>query len=165
MSDFVAFPKIPRLSRRCEFCGAAFSPRRVTMRFCSKKCRYSAWSSLNRDRLNESVRKYRARRYRLDGRWRDEGPASVALKEWMMGLKSEPCVDCGGRFDACCMDFDHRDSASKLYNVGSMFSRHYSRELIESEIAKCDLVCANCHRIRTRTKRIGSGVNGVTHAA
>lgn len=55
------------------------------------------------------------------------------------------------------MEFDHRDGAIKSYNLGSMFAHHYSRELIEIELAKCDLVCSNCHRIRTRNRRAGSG--------
>lgn len=54
------------------------------------------------------------------------------------------------------MDFDHRLGEKKEFNVGSMFAHHYSRELIEKEVAKCDLVCANCHRVRTRNRRIGS---------
>ena len=56
------------------------------------------------------------------------------------------------------MDFDHRAGETKAYNVGSMFAHHYSRELIEAEIAKCDLVCANCHRVRTK----GAGSSGWT---
>jgi L-lysine 2,3-aminomutase len=57
------------------------------------------------------------------------------------------------------MDFDHRDGNEKSHNVGSMVAHHYSKELIAQEIEKCDLVCANCHRVRTRDRRVGSGVN------
>lgn len=75
----------------------------------------------------------------------------------MNELKSKPCHDCGGTFEICCMDFDHRVGTEKTYNIGSMFAHHYSSELIQIELDKCDLVCANCHRIRTRDRRIGSG--------
>lgn len=115
------------------------------------------WAVKNRERLNASVRAYRARRYASEGRWRDEGPKAVALKEWMVELKSKPCIDCGGVFPICCMDFDHREESKKSYNIGSMFAHHYSRELIQTEVDKCDLVCANCHRIRTRNRRTGNG--------
>ena len=81
----------------------------------------------------------------------------MALKAWMLELKSRPCADCGGVFPVCCMDFDHRDGTEKAYNLGSMFAHHYSRELIQTELDKCDLVCANCHRVRTRNRRLGSG--------
>ena len=76
----------------------------------------------------------------------------------MAEIKSNPCVDCGNKFDACCMDFDHV-RGEKVYNIGSMFAHHYSKDLIEAELAKCELVCSNCHRIRTRDRRIGSGKN------
>ena len=77
------------------------------------------------------------------------------MKEWMNELKSQPCLDCHQTFPVCCMDFDHRVDTTKSYNVASMFAHHYSRELIEIELEKCDLVCSNCHRIRTRDRRIG----------
>lgn len=75
----------------------------------------------------------------------------------MAALKAEPCHDCCQRFDACCMDFDHRPGTKKKYNIGSMFAAHYARTEIEMELVKCDLVCANCHRIRTKNRRLGSG--------
>lgn len=45
------------------------------------------------------------------------------------------------------MDFDHRDPATKVYGVSQMLT--CSMAAIEDEMSKCDLVCANCHRIRT----------------
>lgn len=115
------------------------------------------WVAKNREKHNESVRAYRARRYATEGRWRDDGAKAVALKAWMIELKSKPCTDCGGCFPVCCMDFDHHKGDKKAYNIGSMFAHHYSRELIQTELDKCDLVCANCHRIRTRDRRTGNG--------
>lgn len=64
-----------------------------------------------------------------------------------------PCTDCGMTFPYECMDFDHRVSSEKTNNVGTMVAHGWSWELIEAEIAKCDLVCANCHRTRTRKRR------------
>ena len=61
--------------------------------------------------------------------------------------KSVPCMDCGGVFPPCAMDFDHRDAEEKKFNIAQAASRTID-SLIE-EIAKCDVVCANCHRIRT----------------
>lgn len=122
--------------------------------------RYRRWAAANRERLNATVRAYRARRYARDGRWRDTGQKAESLKAWMVELKSMPCHDCGQAFPACCMDFDHRAGETKLHNVGSMFAHHYGRELIAAEVSKCDLVCANCHRIRTRDRRTGSGKGG-----
>jgi hypothetical protein len=142
----------------CEKCGQQFVPHQKArlQRFCSKKCCYQQWVSKNRSKLNANVRRYRARRYIKEGRWRDEGPKSKALKLWMAELKSKPCHDCGQSFPTCCMDFDHRKGEHKEYNVGSMFAHHYGRTLIETELAKCDLVCANCHRILTQNRGTGS---------
>jgi hypothetical protein len=48
------------------------------------------------------------------------------------------------------MDFDHiRD---KRQIISSM-CQDYSPESIIAEIQKCELICANCHRIRTRKKK------------
>lgn len=60
--------------------------------------------------------------------------------------KSKSCTDCGGYFHPHCMDFDHV-RGKKLFNVGD--GAKYSPEKIKAELAKCELVCANCHRLRT----------------
>jgi len=60
--------------------------------------------------------------------------------------RSNPCIDCLEFFEPCQMDFDHV-MVPKVRSVGSMV--HQSREKLMAEIAKCELVCANCHRIRT----------------
>lgn len=49
------------------------------------------------------------------------------------------------------MDYDHRPGEEKRRGVGMMM--HYSKVAIETERAKCDLVCANCHRVRTHRGR------------
>jgi hypothetical protein len=61
-------------------------------------------------------------------------------------LKDRPCVDCGGIFPPCAMDFDHV-ADNKERNIAAMVGS--SQRLILEEVAKCELVCANCHRVRT----------------
>jgi len=144
---------------QCYFCKSQFisEKNQPAQKFCSRKCQQKSWCAENREKRNQSVREYRKRKYEENGCYRDAGQKAKALKEWMIELKSQPCQDCKLSFEVCCMDFDHRDGTVKSYNVGSMFAHHYSRELIETELAKCDLVCANCHRIRTRDRRLGGG--------
>lgn len=142
-------------TRKCEKCGKEFSSRWYQQIFCDAKCRCIAWVANNRERHNAAVRKYRRARYAREGCWRDESPGAKKLKQWMVEIKAAPCSDCGNCFPTCCMDFDHREGTVKKFNVGSMFAHHYSRELIETEIEKCELVCANCHRIRTQKRKIG----------
>ena len=58
-----------------------------------------------------------------------------------------PCAHCGGVFPAVCMDHDHIDPNTKKLCVAQMMG--YSWKMIKDEIAKCELLCANCHRIKT----------------
>ena len=74
-----------------------------------------------------------------------------AGKELLASLKDGPCADCGNKFPPHVMDFDHRDYTTKYRNVGNM--KHYPVERLRAEINKCDLVCANCHRIRTWNRK------------
>ena len=66
-------------------------------------------------------------------------------------LRSVPCGDCGGTFAQCAMDFDHRDPSTKVRIVTRMI--HGSIDRMMAEVAKCDIVCANCHRLRTFERR------------
>jgi hypothetical protein len=67
---------------------------------------------------------------------------------WVMNyLASHPCVDCG-ETDPVVLQFDHRDGTEKVDAVGTMLNRSSWRALL-NEIAKCDVRCANCHRLRT----------------
>jgi hypothetical protein len=64
-------------------------------------------------------------------------------------LKSDPCMDCGKNFPHYVMDFDHRDPAIKRKDVSALVKRMVTWGSVLEEIAKCDLVCACCHRLRT----------------
>jgi len=76
----------------------------------------------------------------------------VPIKTLYLQLKSAPCTDCGGVFDPVCMEFDHLPQFTKVRNVSQMISQQAPRETVLKEIAKCELVCSNCHAIRTRDR-------------
>ena len=63
---------------------------------------------------------------------------------------NQPCKDCSGKFPTVCMDYDHRPGSKKFLNVSRMLT--HSKARIDAEIAKCDLVCSNCHRVRTASR-------------
>jgi hypothetical protein len=73
-------------------------------------------------------------------------------------IKREPCVDCGGRFHHSAMDFDHMPGFTKGDTVSNLSSKGKPWARILEEIAKCQLVCANCHRVRTYNRRLASPV-------
>lgn len=80
------------------------------------------------------------------------------LSEWLIELKSKPCMDCGNSYPSCAMDFDHRDRSQKKFTLNGRQLDQYSREMVLAEIAKCDLVCAVCHRIRTHAPHLRAGL-------
>ena len=71
-------------------------------------------------------------------------------------LKESPCKDCGKSYPSFVMDFDHLDSASKIECVSRMMG--CKTDTILKEISKCDLVCSNCHRVRTHERNSYAGM-------
>lgn len=67
----------------------------------------------------------------------------------LRAMKDAPCQDCGGRFPPECMDWDHVRGDNGFTRGSVMSNMHRKWEFILAEIEKCDLICANCHRIRT----------------
>lgn len=63
---------------------------------------------------------------------------------------SSGCVDCGYKGHVEALDFDHMPGSNKLFEIGRV---HTSLQKLDAEIAKCEVVCANCHRIRTANRR------------
>jgi len=100
-----------------------------------------------RDQRALNVRYYAANRVREIDRVRRRQEATTAF---LRVLREVPCADCGGRFAGHQMDFDHRDPSQKKFDLCSGRALLKSREQLLEEAAKCDVVCANCHRLRTR---------------
>lgn len=65
--------------------------------------------------------------------------------------KDVPCADCGNRFPPVCMDFDHVGD-DKVDNITTMCKNGRSEQALLAEMAKCEIVCANCHRIRSQQR-------------
>jgi len=74
------------------------------------------------------------------------------LQAYVTELKTDkPCADCGKIYPPYVMDFDHVRGV-KVRNIARIVKDGCSREMLDEEIAKCELVCSNCHRIRTHTR-------------
>jgi hypothetical protein len=68
------------------------------------------------------------------------------LRSWVNELKADAgCRRCG-ESDAACLDYHHRDGVGKEMNVSQMVSYGYAFDELREEVAKCDVLCANCHR-------------------
>lgn len=161
--------QMPLLSddKRCSKCRrwlpiAQFSQRMLRGKpYVTARCKKcvaqgdEAWRLRNRRKVSAiQKRKYRRTReqrlrYQRE-RYLHMHKDRVAFVEW---LKSSPCQG-GGTFPACCMDFDHR--RDKVTDVSKMLRSKFTNDEVMLELAKCELVCANCHRIRTRVRKRGN---------
>ncbi len=77
------------------------------------------------------------------------------IAETIRQLKLDPCSDCGNTFHPVCMDFDHV-RGEKLFNISAAKNLAITEETLLLELDKCDLTCANCHRLRTYYRIIDS---------
>ena len=71
-------------------------------------------------------------------------------------LLEHGCMDCGYAKDARALSFDHRPGTVKIRDIKS--GRTLGWAALLAEIAKCDVVCMNCHVIRTSERRIGGDI-------
>jgi hypothetical protein len=140
----------------CGHCSVEFEPYRSHQKFCSSKCRQKSY-------FNENPEKKRA--YEKANRLKHKEKRSQAdrkrrLKslEYIQQIKLENgCNKCGYKGHAAALDFNHLDPAQKSFNISSYLNS--SREILDKEIAKCEVLCANCHRIHTyetHTTRMGT---------
>lgn len=65
-------------------------------------------------------------------------------KELVIAAKAMGCA-CG-ETDPRCLDFHHKDPTQKLFHIPKAAKIGYSVEKIQDELAKCDVICSNCHR-------------------
>jgi len=61
--------------------------------------------------------------------------------------RDKPCADCGVRLPPQIMELDHV-RGQKLFSVGGSLLRHRNEAEVREEIAKCEVRCPNCHKLR-----------------
>lgn len=69
--------------------------------------------------------------------------------------KTKPCSDCGGWFPSFVMQFDHLPGKRKCFNLSEARMGKIPIHLVRAEMAKCEVVCANCHIRREHVRRYG----------
>jgi len=69
------------------------------------------------------------------------------IRDFLLSYLSEKvCYVCG--FDnILALDFHHRDRSNKEFSIAEAIRKGYSLEKVKAEVGKCDIICANCHRI------------------
>jgi len=77
---------------------------------------------------------------------------TIRLQALLRAAKDKPCADCGIKYPYYVMDFDHVEGEEKRGAMSRFLKRHSRRALLV-EIAKCEVVCSNCHRERTYLRR------------
>lgn len=82
---------------------------------------------------------------------RNRQHAKVVL-QWLYALKAKtPCADCRTQYPSYIMQFDHV-SGTKKFHVTAGSRNSWGQ--IKKEVAKCEIVCANCHCERTYQRRL-----------
>ena len=126
-----------------------------------KQCRVT-YTKLNRPKFRDRDRQYSKDWYKKNRQYTLERKRSLKIQrkaKYEAIKEASPCMDCGNFFPAVCMDYDHRDSDSKINTVSILYTSNCPWKLVEEEMVKCDLVCSNCHRIRTRDRLIESNLD------
>ena len=104
-----------------------------------KNAEYKAfWHQRNKERRRQTIRLRRS-----------------SKRQYVYDLKEDKsCLDCGIKYPPYVYDFDHLPQFKKSFPLSSTGMRDKSMEEIIAEVAKCELVCANCHRHRTYMRSI-----------
>jgi len=71
----------------------------------------------------------------------------IELRDYVRDKKDNPCSDCNKKYPFYVMQFDHV-RGEKFKDLSRLISQG-SKRRIDEELEKCELVCANCHAIRT----------------
>ncbi len=148
--------RVPPRLKVCDRCGKSFPAKMVIdgkmrslyrRRFCLMCSAFGAHNSSKDppgDLTGVALAEYRRRR-RNDKTYRFQKKRRRQIKSMLVALRGGRCLDCGYATSVAALEFHHRDSSTKDFAISS-FGGPWARLLAEA--GKCDLVCANCHRMR-----------------
>jgi hypothetical protein len=80
--------------------------------------------------------------------WKDSGvlKRKVIIRDWLNSIKAgNGCILCGDR-RIPVLDFHHKDSQTKEGDISKIIDK-WSPTRVMEEVLKCDVICANCHRM------------------
>ena len=151
--------------KKCANCSREFAARvvidgRVRMlyrrSFCFECSPFGARNTSRRPpgNLSPVALALHRRRRRSETTYKSQKKRRKEAKAQLVQAFGGRCVDCGYSGSAVALEFHHRDPSTKSFSIGTA---SVSRERLWAEAAKCDLVCANCHRTRHAMSRKPSG--------
>jgi hypothetical protein len=130
-------------------------PRDEPLRWCSRCSRLLGESSFNRHRnglqwwCRDCFKRYYDEQ-RAHHRRRNNALKTARVREAQFFvldyLQTRPCVDCG-ETDVVVLEFDHL--SVKRAEISTLVRRGVLLPVLETELARCEVVCASCHRRRT----------------
>lgn len=139
----------------CQGCGERFPTKAIIdgvmrslhrRRFCLKCSPFGAHNtskvapgSASEDRIRN------ARARRLKSWWRYGRRRRRQRKRDLVAAFGGACVECGYAHAIAALEFHHRDASTKHFSIAKF---NGSNVKLRAEAAKCDLLCANCHRRR-----------------
>lgn len=132
-------------TKKCNDCGTEqglsnFSKKGDGLRHICKVCA-RAFRKRNYQKNKEAIKKRLAVTNKL---------LQQRNARYLRTLKDVPCLDCKQKFSPYAMQFDHV-RGEKEFNISK--ATRFSRERLEAEMKKCEIVCANCHAVRTHNRR------------
>jgi hypothetical protein len=135
---------------KCRYCGENMPGAHANKRYCTKSCANKArYQRCGQRSTPEQRSQWYENRKEQSGyieKLRRQGNSrNRKVKAFLAEYKiSKGCADCGYKEHHCALDFDHV-AGTKKFNVCFAKSIHHAK----TEIKKCEVVCSNCHRIRT----------------
>lgn len=116
------------MGKNCLTCGVMFTPARAWQKYCGIKCQHNAPSKKERTKAFQQTR-----------------------RDLLNQIKVERgCARCGYNEHSAALDFNHV-YGEKLLAIGQDPKAAWQKLL--DEINKCEVLCANCHRIHTFENR------------
>lgn len=139
----------------CDSCGQPFKLRQIidgklryfyNRRFCADCSPFGAHNTSKHAPPSDPLtRRLRRRRRRTESFLRYQRKRRRKRKNELISVRGGRCEDCGYAGCLAVLEFHHRDPRTKEFGIGDFTG---STERLRVEAAKCDLLCANCHRIR-----------------
>lgn len=142
--------------KACEICGRSFATRQVIAgrlrylyrrRFCLDCSPFGTHNTSKHPSgigKPDELREYRRRR-KNEQSYRSLKKRRRRRKAYLIEMFGGRCLDCGYNVVPAALEFHHREPSTKEFGVGNW---HGSIERLVQEAKKCDLLCANCHRLR-----------------